>query len=452
MPQLSSTPKSSEQRSLLDNLRELHAGKRPAKPPRATPADADGSAFDFSTHPAYSEVKIAKAAGTALGLRSPFFRVAEAVEGTGIKIDGRWVKNFASYDYLSLNRSEAVRERACAAIGEWGVSATASRLVGGERTLHADLETRLARFIGTEAALAMVSGHATNLAVIKTLLGANDLVLVDSLAHNSIYEGIRASGAAHATFPHNDFRWVDDHLSDMRSRFNNVLIVVEGLYSMDGDVPDLAGFVQVKKRHGAWLMVDEAHSLGVLGATGRGICEAQSIAPEQVEVIMGTLSKSFCSCGGFIAGSHALIDLLRYRAPGFVYSVGLSSPNAAAASAALDQLDAEPERVRELRTLCLAFREKATALGLDVGESQGYAICPVIIADSLKAVWIANRLLDAGFNVLPIIAPAVPDKSARLRFFLNRAHDEASIDAVLAATAALREKVNSMSITEMAAG
>lgn len=452
MPQPNSNPKTTERRSLLDNLREIHAAKRPVAPARAAQPQAEGGAYDFSGHPAYSEVRIAKAAGDALGLRSPFFRVAEAVEGTKIRIDGRWLHNFASYDYLSLNRSDAVRDRASAAIGEWGVSATASRLVGGERVLHADLEARLARFIGTEAALAMVSGHATNLAVIKTLLGANDLILVDSLAHNSIYEGIRASGAAHATFPHNDFRWVDDHLSDMRSRFNNVLIVVEGLYSMDGDAPDLAGFVQVKKRHGAWLMVDEAHSIGVLGATGRGICEEQGISPDQIEVIMGTLSKSFCSCGGFIAGSHALIDLMRYRAPGFVYSVGLSSPNAAAASAAVDQLEAEPERVRELRDLCLSFRDKATALGLDVGESQGYAICPIIIGDSLKAVWMANKLMEEGFNVLPIIAPAVPDKSARLRFFLNRAHDEAAIDAVLATTAALRDRVKSMSVTEMAAG
>ena len=147
-----------------------------------------------------------------------------------------------------------------------------------------------------------------------------------------------------------------------------------------------------------------------------------------------------------------MIDILRYKAPGFVYSVGLSSPNAAAASAAVAQLEAEPNRVSELRGLCLSFREKAVALGLDVGESQGYAICPVIIGDSIRAVWIANQLLEEGFNVLPIIAPAVPEKSARLRFFLNTDHDEASIDAVLAATAALRERVTSMSVTEMAAG
>jgi 7-keto-8-aminopelargonate synthetase-like enzyme len=290
------------------------------------------------------------------------------------------------------------------------------------------------------------------MALVSTLLGPGDLVLVDALAHNSIYEGIRNSGAAHSTFPHNDHTWVEDHLAERRSRYKNVMIIVEGLYSMDGDAPDLPKFVSVKQRHDAWLMVDEAHSIGVLGATGRGICEEQGVDPRQIEVIMGTLSKSFCSCGGFVAGSEALIDLMRYRAPGFVYSVGLSAPNTAAAIAAIDAVVAEPERVRKLREIGEYFRTTAMAMGLDTGESQGYAVSPVIIGDSLKAVWVSNRLLEAGFNVLPIIAPAVPDKSARLRFFLTASHTPADIDAVLKETAALREKSKSMTVTDLAGG
>lgn len=451
MSQPDKTDSDLERSSLLANLRETHAKKKPRPAARAGGPQFEGGSYDFAGHPAYSDVRIAKAAGQTLGVRSPFFRVAEAVRSTECKIDGRWVGNFASYDYLSLNLSKSVREGAAEAMSKWGVSATASRLVGGERSLHGKLEARLAAFVGTQSALAMVSGHATNVALVSTLLGPEDLVLVDALAHNSIYEGIRASGAAHATFPHNDHDWAEKHLSAVRSRYKNVMIIIEGLYSMDGDAPDVARFVQVKRRNETWLMIDEAHSIGVLGATGRGICEEQDVSPDQVEVIMGTLSKSFCSCGGFIAGSESLIDLMRYRAPGFVYSVGISTPNAAAAIAAIDAIDEDPNRVKKLRQICRAFKVKADELGLDTGESQGYAVCPVIIGDSLKAVWISNKLLEFGFSVLPIIAPAVPNKSARLRFFINCAHDEKMIDNVLRETANLLDRSNSMSLSEMAA-
>ena len=452
MPQPDKTKSKPNRDRLLAQLRETHVAKKPLAVARPSGTGGTGSAFDFSTHSAYAEVRIAKAAGQTLGVRSPFFRSAEAVRPAEVKIDGKWVKNFASYDYLGLNHTSEVQTRASQAIEEWGVSATASRLVGGERALHAELEARLAQFVGTASALVMVSGHATNVALVSTLLGPGDLVLVDALAHNSIYEGIRASGAAHSTFPHNDHRWVDEHLSTARSRYKNVVVIIEGLYSMDGDAPDLRAFVEVKKRHDAWLMVDEAHSIGVLGATGRGICEEQGVSPDQLEIIMGTLSKSFCSCGGFIAGSEALIDLMRFRAPGFVYSVGLSAPNTGAAIGEIDAISADPSRVERLRAVGQTFKETAEAKGLDTGEAQGYAVCPIIIGDSLKAVWISNKLLEAGFNVLPIIAPAVPDKRARLRFFLTADHDTSSIKAVLKETAALRERSKTMSLSELASG
>ncbi|WP_172294616.1 aminotransferase class I/II-fold pyridoxal phosphate-dependent enzyme [Pseudoruegeria sp. HB172150] len=452
MPPPDKTAEKSDRQSLLANLRQTHEAKRPRPVVSTGRSKSQSGSFDFSRHPAYSEVRVAKAAGQTLGVQSPFFRVAEAVRTTEAKFDGKWVRNFSSYDYLSLNLTEQVQGQAKQAIENWGISATASRLVGGERTVHVELEKRLAHFVGTESALAMVSGHATNMALVSTLLGPGDLVLVDTLAHNSIYEGIRASGAAHSTFPHNDFAWADQYLSTARSRYKNVLIVIEGLYSMDGDAPDLAKFIEVKRRHDTWLMVDEAHSVGVLGATGRGICEEQQVDPSDVEIIMGTLSKAFCSCGGFIAGSAALVDLMRYRAPGFVYSVGLSMPNAATAMASVDAIENAPERVQELRRLCQFFKTTAEELALDTGPSQGYAVCPIIIGDSLKAVWISNKLLEAGFNVLPIITPAVPNKSARLRFFLNYGHDEDMIRAVLTETAVLRERSKTMSLQEMAGG
>ena len=452
MPPQDKTDPISKRQSLLANLRRTHESQKPVSAPRPAKVAQLTESYDFSEHPAYSEVRIAKAASQTLGVRSPFFRVAEAVRGVELKIDGAWVRNFASYDYLGLNNSKDLHKSVKDAATEWGVSATASRLVGGERRLHGELENRLSRFIGTDAALVFVSGHATNVALVSTLVGPNDLVLVDALAHNSIYEGIRASGAAHTTFPHNNYAWVDKQLTEQRDRYANVLVIVEGLYSMDGDTPDLEQFVDVKNRHNAWLMVDEAHSMGVLGKHGRGITEEKNVRPEHVEVIMGTLSKSFCSCGGYVAGSEALIDLMRYRAPGFVYSVGLSAPNTAAAIAAVDRINAEPDRVERLRSVGQKFRELAIGLGLDTGESQGYAVCPVIVGDSLKAVWMSNRLLEAGFNVLPIISPAVPDKSARLRFFLTSEHSASDLQSVLQETAKLRNQAKSLTIAEMANG
>ncbi|MBV1868831.1 MAG: aminotransferase class I/II-fold pyridoxal phosphate-dependent enzyme [Marinosulfonomonas sp.] len=434
---------------LLAELRRQQETREPMHRRRDTSLSVDDNAFDFSKHAAYAEVRVAQAAGETLGIASPFFRRIDAVDGTRVLIDGRWVENFGSYDYLGLNGSPKVKNAAASAAQAWGVSATASRIVGGNRAIHQELESKLAGFVGTSAALAMVSGHATNLALIRTLLGPGDLILVDALAHNSIYEGIRASGAAHLSFPHNDWAWVEAHLAENRDQYRNVLIAIEGLYSMDGDAPDLTRFVGVKARHNAWLLVDEAHSIGVLGKTGRGICEEQGVNPAQVEMIMGTLSKTFCSCGGFVAGSEPLIDLLRFKAPGFVYSVGLSSPNTAASIASVDMIIAEPERVVELRRVGALFKALALERGLDCGASQGHAVAPIVIGDSAKATWLSNQLLKAGYNVLPIISPAVPNKSARLRFFLNVGHTDAAIRSAIDTTAELVGRSRDMGLADM---
>lgn len=430
---------------LLDSLRMARSARRqrreeaPAAAARALP-DAPVRGFDFAQLPAHRQVRLIKAVGEMAGLASPFFRVHETETAPGTAIAGRPCLNFASYNYLGLNDHPKVRAAAAEAVARWGVSAGASRLVGGEHPYHRPLEAALARTIGTEDAIVMVSGHATNVTTIGTLLGPKDLVLADALIHNSISEGIRLSGAARMVFPHNDWAWVDETLARVRRNHERVLIAVEGLYSMDGDFPDLARFVEVKARHDAWLMVDEAHSFGVLGATGRGIAEAQGIDPGAVELWMGTLSKTLSSCGGYIAGSAALVDLLRYTAPGFIFSVGLAAPLAAAALAALEVMAEEPERVARLRANGRTFVEAARAAGLDTGLSAGLAVTPVIIGDSLRAAFVADDILRAGVNALPIIAPAVPDKQARLRFFLTSEHEPAGLEAAVAAVAEAVER------------
>ncbi|MEO1324874.1 MAG: pyridoxal phosphate-dependent aminotransferase family protein, partial [Pseudomonadota bacterium] len=423
-----------DQKELLDQLRGTHARLAAASIKAPVIAKPGPKITDLE---AYKRISLVRSAGMAMGIESPLFRQIDAQSGTEVVIDGRTVVNFASYDYLSLNQDQDLRNTVQKAVAQWGVSATASRLVGGNHEYHAQLERKVVELTGAEDAVALISGYLTNCTAIRTLVEAGDLVLVDARAHNSIYEGIRVSGADHVSFPHNDWNWVDDYLASNRARFRNVLIAIEGLYSMDGDTPDLARYVDIKKRHGTWLLVDEAHSIGVLGKTGRGLCEEQGIARVDVDVTIGTLSKAFCSSGGFIAGSRELVDLIRYGAPGFVYSVGLSAPVAAAASHAIDRLLAEPTRVDQLKELSIHFRRTANGLGLDSGGPVDFAIQPIMIGDSVRATSVSNALLLEGFNVLPIIAPAVPDKSARLRFFLNFAHSKPEIETVLNATARL---------------
>ncbi|MEO1688224.1 MAG: aminotransferase class I/II-fold pyridoxal phosphate-dependent enzyme [Pseudomonadota bacterium] len=415
---------------------ERPAAARPAPPPRA-----GGKAFDFSTLSGHKQMRLQRSAADMLGIEVPYFREQQGYAGATCMIEGREVLNFSSYNYLGLNGHERVREAAKEAIDRYGVSVSASRVVAGERDLHARLEEGLARFYGTESAVCFVSGHATNVTTIGTLMGPKDLILVDSFIHNSITEGCKLSGATRVVFPHNDHAWVDEFLARNRDRYERVLIAVEGLYSMDGDWPDLPKFVEVKQRRDAWLLVDEAHALGVLGETGRGLHEMYGIPADAVELWMGTLSKTLSACGGYICGSAALTELLKATAPGFVFSVGLAAPLAAAALAALEVMEAEPERVTKLQANGERIVAQAKAAGMDTGFAQGSAVMPVIVGDSARAAMLADRVLRAGLNAMPITFPAVPEKQARLRFFLTSDHAFEQIDRAIEITAQALESI-----------
>jgi len=350
-------------------------------------------------------------------------------------VDGRTLINFSAYDYLGLNGHPAVAAAAKAAIDAHGTSVSASRIVAGDIWLHRELEAALAAHYGTAAALAFVSGHATNVSTIAAITEPGDLILHDEFAHNSIIVGARLSGATTLPFRHNNLASLRTLLECERHRHRNALIVVEGLYSMDGDTPDLRGLIALKQHYGAWLMVDEAHAFGVLGATGRGIAEAADVDPREVDIWMGTLSKALSACGGYICGSHALIELLRFRAPGQVYSVGMSPPLAAAALTALRLAHAEPHRVQRLQENGRHFLRQARKLGLNTATCEGFSVCPVMVGDIVRAGRVTDRMLKRGIYVLPIIYPAVPLKAARLRFFLTAAHTQEHIDDALRITA-----------------
>ncbi|MBX9929291.1 MAG: aminotransferase class I/II-fold pyridoxal phosphate-dependent enzyme [Gemmatimonadaceae bacterium] len=373
----------------------------------------------------------------------PFFIPQDGIAGRTASVRGRTLINFAGYDYLGLSGDPRVASAATAAIETYGTSVSASRLVAGERPLHAILEREIASVIGTEAALTFVGGHQTNTGTISHLVGPDDVVLCDEFVHNSAMQGTEFSGARRLLFQHNDWRELDAIFQRVRHQHRRALVVIEGAYSADGDIPDLARFVDVKRRNHALLMVDEAHSIGVLGPTGRGLAEHAGVAATDVDIWMGTLSKALASCGGYIAGSAALIEYLRFTASAFVYSVGLAPANAGAALAALRILQAEPERVQRLRARAAQLAEALRAEGFDIGASAGTPVVPVILGDSLRAFRYAAVLQDAGFLVAPMVSPAVPDAAARLRFFVSALHTEADITSAVAAVVATRTLVGS---------
>ena len=400
----------------------------------ADPAANGGTAgrLDISQLEAYREIRLIEEAAEYLGIGDPFFRVHEGIAGAETLIGNRSYLNFASYNYVALNGDPRIANAAKAAIDRYGTSVSASRPVSGERPIHRDLERALARIHGAEDAIALVSGHATNVTVIGHLLGRNDVIVHDALIHNSIVQGAMLSGARRVSFHHLDPEAADKALAEARPRHGRALLVIEGHYSMDGDVPDLAAFVAVARRHRAWLMVDEAHALGVLGPRGFGSADRAGIDPGEVDIWMGTLSKSLVSCGGYIAGRQDLIDYLKRMAPGFVFSVGIAPPSAAAALSALEILEQEPERVRRLNERAGLFLELAREAGLDTGGSIGAAIVPIITGSSIRAARLSQAMFQRGVNVQPILYPAVPEGAARLRFFLTAEHTEEQVRRAVA--------------------
>ena len=381
----------------------------------------------FDRFPGYEKMLVPKAASERLGLVNPFFRSHDGVAGATTLIDGREFINFSNYSYLGLAGHPAVNRAAKEAIDRYGTSASASRLVAGERPIQRKLEEALANLYGVDDCIVFVSGHATNVSTIGCLFGQKDLVIHDSLIHNSVLQGIQLSGATRRSFPHNDMVALEQILAEIRAQFERVLIVTEGLYSMDGDIPDLPALIRIKRRHKAFLMVDEAHSLGVLGETGKGVREHFGVQGKEVDIWMGTLSKTLAGCGGYITGERALVEHLKYAAPGFVYSVGMAPSLAAASLEALRILQREPERVARLRERGQQFLALMQSLGINTGLAQGYAVIPAIIGSSFKAARLSNQFFDAGINVQPIIHPAVEEKAARLRFFLSAMHTDQHI-------------------------
>ena len=429
-------------RQVIDAVEKYLGGEPRARASRSPDAKIPAACYRIGEFPEYLKLRQNLALLESSGLGNPYFNVHQGVTNDRTMIDGKEMINFSSYNYVGMSGDPTVVEAAQEAAARYGTSVSASRLVSGEKTLHGELEREMADFVGVDSGVAFVGGHSTNETTIGHMLGPGDLILHDSLSHNSILQGCILSGARRRSFAHNDWQMADDLLRELRHEYRRVLIAIEGVYSMDGDIPELSKFIEIKNRHKALLMIDEAHSIGTIGKTGRGISEYCGANPTDIDLWMCTLSKTFGSCGGYIGGCDELVQYLKYTAPGFVYSVGLSPPNAAAALASLRLLGAEPQRVSTLQQRAQLFLKLAKQRGLNTGMSKDSPVIPVILGNSFDCLRLSGAMFHRGVNVQPILYPAVEESAARLRYFITSTHTDKQIRHTIEAMAEELQKIN----------
>ena len=366
-----------------------------------------------------------------LNQKLKYFKNNDGVPSNKMKINNVDMINYSTYNYLGLNGDERINNFVKEVIDKYGTSVSGSRLLSGQNILHEQLEKKIADFLGRDDALTFVGGHSTNVNIIGNIVGRSDLILHDALDHNSIIQGCILSHAKRIHFAHNDMNDLENKISKYRDSYRRVLIVAEGVYSMYGDICNLPELVRIKKEYGAILMIDEAHSFGTIGKCGRGITSYYNVPSTDVDILMGTLSKSAASCGGYIAGDKDFIRFLRYNSPGFVFSCGLTPANVAAALKAIELFEEENYRLERLKSNSDYFLENNKKMGLDTGTSGNTPIIPIITGDSDKAINLSNILYEKQINAMPIIYPAVNEKSSRIRFFLSATHTKEDMDKTL---------------------
>lgn len=357
-----------------------------------------------------------------------YLQPAEAVDGVHVTINGRKMLQFASYAYLNLLHHPKIQAAAQAALEEFGSGTHGVRILAGTTRLHVELEQAIARFKRTEDALALSSGYVTNLGTIATLLGRNDVVISDKLNHASIVDGCLLSRAKFVRFDHNDMEALERALAEA-PKGSGKLVVVDAVFSMDGDIINLPEVIRLCRKYEAMLMVDEAHSVGVLGETGRGIEEHFGLE-NGIDIKMGTLSKTIPSIGGYIAGSSELINYLKHSIRAFVFSAALPPASAAAARASFEVIEAEPERVKALQANVNYFIKGLQERGFNTLNS-ATPIVPIIAGDDERAWMMAKLSQDDGIFVLPVVAPAVPNGTSRLRANVTAGHTREEIEQAM---------------------
>lgn len=359
----------------------------------------------------------------------PFFRVIESAQDPEVILNGRRMIMVGSNNYLGLTNHSKVKDAAIEAVKKYGSGCAGSRFLNGTLDIHVKLEEKLARFIRKEAALVFSTGFQVNLGVISALVGKDDVIIIDKMDHASIIDGCRLSYGEVKKFRHNDMADLERILQQNGER--GKLIIVDGVFSMEGDIVDLPKVVELAKAYGARLMVDDAHGIGVLGKTGRGTAEHFGLEDE-VDIIMGTYSKSLASIGGFIAGSEKVVHYIKHFARALIFSASPPPASVAAVSVALDIIDNEPERIERLwkntRKMLQGFKD----LGFKVGPSET-PIIPVIVGDNETAFKMALMLQEEGIFANVAVSPAVPEGKALIRTSYMATHTEEQLDRVLSA-------------------
>ncbi|MCB0194150.1 MAG: pyridoxal phosphate-dependent aminotransferase family protein [Anaerolineae bacterium] len=356
-----------------------------------------------------------------------YLQPAEEVDGAHVVIDGRRMLQFASYAYLDLLGHPKIQAAAQAAIDEFGTGTHGVRVLAGTTKLHVELEHTIAKFKQAEDAMALSSGYVANLGTIAALLGRNDVVISDKLNHASIVDGCLLARAKFVRFDHNDMESLERALSEAPKR-SGKLVVVDAVFSMDGDVINLPEVIRLCRKHDALLMVDEAHSLGVLGETGHGILQHFGIEDQDsIDIKMGTLSKTIPAIGGYIAGKSELITYLKHSTRAFVFSAALPPPVAAAAKASFEVIEDEPERVNTLQSNVNYFIKGLQERGFNTLNSET-PIVPIIAGDDERAWMMAKLSQDQDIFVLPIVSPAVPVGTSRIRANVTAGHSLEEIE------------------------
>ncbi len=358
----------------------------------------------------------------------PYFQAISSEQDAVVIINGKRVLMFGSNSYLGLTVHPKVKEAAKKAIDKYGTGCAGSRFLNGTLDIHEELEERLASFVNKDDALLFSTGFQANLGAIAGLVGKDEYVILDKSDHASIVDGARLSYGIVKRFLHNDMESLEKVLSSIELGAGK-LIVVDGVYSMDGDIANLPEMVELKKKYNARLMVDDAHSFGVLGKNGRGTANHFGLE-EEVDVIMGTFSKSFASLGGFLAADKEVIDYLRHFARSLIFSASITPASTAAVLASLDIMENEPELIEKLWANTERMRKGVQEMGYDTGTSCT-PIIPLIIGDNDKVLKMRRMLLDEGIFVNPVVSPAVPPNKTLIRLSLMATHTFEQIDIAL---------------------
>ncbi len=368
----------------------------------------------------------------------PFFRVIESDQDTSVAMNGKKVLMFGSNSYMGLTNHPKIREACIKAVEKYGSGCAGSRFLNGTLDIHIELERQLADFVKKDAALVFSTGFQVNLGVIPTVTGRNDYILIDELDHASIIEATRLSFAKVLKFRHNDMSSLERLLKKCEpGRIK--LIVVDGIYSMEGDIANLPGIVKLADEYEATVMIDDAHAIGVIGKQGSGTASHFGLT-NKVDLIMGTFSKSLASLGGFIASDFDTINYMKHHSRSLIFSASITPASAAAVLAALEIIKSEPERIAKLWELTHYTLDNFKRMGFDIGKSET-PIIPLYIRDNLKTLKLTRMLLDEGVFVNPVISPAVNKDSTLIRFSLMATHTKDQVDIALGKISKLGKKL-----------